>query len=525
MAFVMFIMGNSRLHTLWGYFCISVFVWGIGAFFIGSTQDIERAEFWWRITHIGIAFIPTLFLHFTYAFLGLKRPLTLQVFYLISIAFGFLALLSNLLITDMRFVFGEFYYDSPPGILYPLFTAFFFGATVFSHYLLYHAYKKGRMGDAAHIQQTRIKYFFLGMLISFAGGGLSFLPVYGIDLYPIMNFAVILYPIVIGYAILRLQLFDIRVATAQGLTFLLWLFVGMRVLLSPNPQEAYINGTLFVAVVLLGFFLIRSVNKEIITRIKIEKLAIDLELANVRLKELDRQKSEFIGIAAHQLRTPIAAIKGYSSLLLEGSYGNLPKHFHDVVKTIFDASDRMADTILDFLNVTRIEQGKMEYTKEDMDLEETIRNTIATFQLSAKEKKLTLAYTSDNCTKEKHHIVADPGKIQHVINNLLDNAIKYTAEGSITVHLSCNQTAKTIRVTVTDTGAGIPEDSIKGLFEKFVRARNAKNINVTGSGLGLYVARQMIEAHGGTIWAESAGEGKGAVFIFELPLHDNTHRV
>ena len=115
-------------------------------------------------------------------------------------------------------------------------------------------------------------------------------------------------------------------------------------------------------------------------------------------------------------------------------------------------------------------------------------------------------------------IYADPGKIQHVINNLIDNSIKYTPEGSVSVHVSCDKEKKTIRVEVKDTGAGIPKDAIGGLFVKFVRARNAKNINVTGSGLGLYVARQMIEAHQGKIWAESEGEGKGATFIFELPL-------
>ncbi|HET8580976.1 MAG TPA: ATP-binding protein [Candidatus Paceibacterota bacterium] len=522
MAFIMFLVGSSKLHRLWGCFCISVFLWGLGAYFIGTAAGPEQADLWWRIAHIGVAFIPTLFLHFTYAFLSLKRPRTLIIFYFISFAFSVLALFSNDLIANMRFVFGEFYYDSPPGVLYPLFTAFFFGTTIFSHFLLYQAYRDGTLSEATRLQRARIRYFFLGMLISFAGGSLSFLPVYGLDIYPITNFAVILYPIVIGYAILKLQLFDIRVAAAQGLTVLLWIFVGIRLALSTDTREAWINGTLLVAVIFLGIFLIRSVNKEIETRIRAQKLANDLEHANERLRELDKQKTEFVSIAAHQLRTPITAIKGYSSLILEGSYGKLTKKLAEPLQTIYDSSDRMADTIDDFLNVSRIELGRMEYHMEPFDLAHAVEQTVDTFQLTAKQKGLDLTYMTDECAHESHTVNADPAKIQHVINNLIDNAIKYTLKGSVAVRLSCDTVNHMAKVSVTDSGAGIPKEALSKLFEKFVRAKNANSVNVSGSGLGLYVAKQMIVAHQGRIWAESEGVGKGATFSFELPLMDGS---
>jgi signal transduction histidine kinase len=332
---------------------------------------------------------------------------------------------------------------------------------------------------------------------------------------PLFTFCI---AITITYSIFRFRLFNAKAILAELLVFFLWISILTQTLLAEPGQAQLISLGLLIMVILVGILLMRSVHAEVETRERVEKLAQNLEEANTRLRELDRQKSEFIGIAAHQLRTPIAAIKGYSSLILEGSYGKTTKSLHEVTKTIFDSSARMADTIADFLNVTRIEQGKMEYHMETMDLSETVASTIATFQLAAKEKKLSLTFETDTCPQSAHTIIADPGKIQHVINNLIDNAIKYTPAGAVTVRILCDQQKRTIRVEVKDTGAGIPEDAIGGLFMKFVRARNAKNINVTGSGLGLFVAREMIEAHKGRIWAESAGEGKGSTFIFELPL-------
>ena len=117
MAFVMFVFGKTALHRLWGVFCISVFVWGLGGFFIGTAADPASADWWWRFTHIGVAFIPTLFLHFVYHFLEVKRPRELALFYGISTAFAIFAVFTDLLIAHMRFVFGEFFYDSPPGFL------------------------------------------------------------------------------------------------------------------------------------------------------------------------------------------------------------------------------------------------------------------------------------------------------------------------------------------------------------------------------------------------------------------------
>lgn len=519
MVFVMFAFAQNRLHRLWGVFCVSVFVWGLGGFLIGTAVNQTVADFWWRIAHVGVAFIPVLFLHFVYNFLEVKKPKSLATFYALAFLFAFLAIFSDALIAHMRLVFDEFYYDSPPGILYPFFTLYFFGLTIYSHYLLYRGYKETKeLKEHDMIRKARIRYFFIAMITSFAGGGLSFLPVYGLDVYPLGNFTVTVYPIIVGYAILRLRLFDIRVVTAQGLVLLLWLFVGIRLALSLNNQELILNGLFFIGVLFLGVFLVRSVAHEVEGREKIEHLASDLEKANERLKELDQRKSEFVSLASHQLRSPLTAIKGYSSMLLEGSFGELSDKIKEAVDRIFESSERLVNIVEDFLTISRIEQGRLAYNFASADVRALVEGTVADMRPSIEKKGLSLSFDFE---KDKRFFAPiDKGKITQVVVNLIDNAVKYTQHGSITARLSKDDARRVIRFSVVDTGIGMSPETKAKVFSKFVRANNAHEVNVSGTGLGLYIAKQLVEAHKGKIGAESGGEGKGSTFYFELPSAD-----
>lgn len=510
MAAVMLLLTDSQLNRIWAAFCTAVFIWGFSFFFVASAKTAEIAELWWRISHIGVILIPVLFIHFVYIFLKSEDRPWLREIYLAGFVFIVLDIFSNLLINGTRYVFDSFYYDTP-GPLYLPFVIFFHGVIVYGHWLLFKAYYSSK--DEKRKEQ--IRYFFMATFVGFLGGGISFAPVFGLDMYPYTIITVALYPVIMGYAISRFNLFNLRVVAAQVTSVSFFVFMVVRFALSEGQTELVINGIFLLIACGVGIFLVRSVTKEVEARQKLEKITADLEKANLRLRELDRQKSEFLGIAAHQLRTPITAIKGYSSLILEGSYGKTTKALQKTVQTIFHSSNRMAETIDDFLNISRIEQGKMEYHKAPMDITPLIKASVDMFSLPASLKGIEMTVSDNECSHGKHMINADEGKIQHVINNLLDNSIKYTPKGKIVVSLICGE--KTIKVSVKDSGAGIPKETLPELFDKFVRARNAKQINVTGSGLGLYVAKQMIQAHDGKIWAESEGEGKGSTFSFELP--------
>lgn len=320
----------------------------------------------------------------------------------------------------------------------------------------------------------------------------------------------------ITYAILKHHLFNAKIIATELFIFFLWIFILARTLLADSLQERIANLGLFGATVFIGLLLIRSVIREVGAREKIEQLAKDLEKANARLKELDRQKTEFVSIASHQLRSPLTAIKGYASLLLEGSYGKLSKQVTESIKKIFDSSKYMAISIEDFLNVSRIELGTVKYDMKDFSFATLGEEIVGELLPAAGERHLNLEFKDES--RGKAIIRGDYGKLRQVILNLVDNSMKYTKEGGVTVTVTCDEIKRVAQLSVVDTGVGIPSEILPKLFGKFVRAKNANEVNVMGTGLGLYVAKQFVEAHRGRVWAESLGQGKGSTFKVELPL-------
>ncbi|MFH1192568.1 MAG: histidine kinase N-terminal 7TM domain-containing protein, partial [bacterium] len=203
-------------HLLWGIFCVSVAIWGGGGYKIASTTDIYMADAWWRSTHIGIIFIPILFTHFVYNFLNIKRKKFIISLYLLGLFFLATNFFGNLFIANMRWTFNQFYYDSPPGIFYIPFTIMFVGLVIHSNVKLWVFYRK-----ATGLPRAQIKYLLIALVISFSGGSLSFLPVFKIDFYPVLNLLVCLAPIIIAYAITRYQLMDIRIMARKIIVYLI----------------------------------------------------------------------------------------------------------------------------------------------------------------------------------------------------------------------------------------------------------------------------------------------------------------
>ncbi len=337
---------------------------------------------------------------------------------------------------------------------------------------------------------------------------------YNYAIYGLFGMPVLL--MFLGYLIVKYKAFNIKLIGAEALITTLVLLDASQVFFSSSRTEFVANLITILLIILFGSFLIRSVKKEIAAKERNEQLAKDLAHANARLRELDRQKSEFVSIASHQLRSPLAAIRGYASMMLEGSYGKLPEKVRGIVERIQESSAFMALSIEDFLDVSRIEQGRMKYEFSEVNLHSVAEKVVDELRSSALKRGLVLMFKSDckgNCM-----VKADHGKIRQIIYNLIDNAIKYTKKGSINVLAHDDVEQHTFFITIQDTGIGMSEETRKAIFEKFVRAKNANSVNVQGTGLGLYVAKQMIEAMGGKITPRSEGEGKGSSFTIELPL-------
>ncbi len=289
MAVAMFYFGQRWLNRLLGIFCTAVLMWGLGAFLVGTATDPIQALLFWKIGYIGVVFIPPMFTHFVYVFLERKVPLLVRASYILSGMFLFASFFSNAFFAGTH-PFDGFWYLSPTA-LYDIFLCYFLLSTIYAHALLYFAYKHSDSG-----RKQQIGYFFIATFVGYLGGSFSFLPVYGINIYPYPNLCVAFYPLIMGYAILRHNLFDIRVAVAQVLIFLLWIFVGVRFIFSNSIQDFLLNGSLFVSVVILGFFLVRSVTKEVKQRERSEELAKEVEDKNGKLNEktleLNRQLAE-----------------------------------------------------------------------------------------------------------------------------------------------------------------------------------------------------------------------------------------
>jgi len=246
---------------------------------------------------------------------------------------------------------------------------------------------------------------------------------------------------------------------------------------------------------------------------RIESATRELRISNAQLQKLDEAKDEFISMASHQLRTPLTSIKGYISMLMDGDVGKVSKEQHYILQEVFISSERMVRLIGDFLNVSRLQTGKFIIDKHPVDLAKIVRQEIESLEPNATAHGLKFTYKEP---KNIPQLNLDENKIHQVIMNFCDNAIYYSKEhAKITVSLAVVNNH--VEFTVKDAGIGVPAAEQEQLFEKFFRATNARKQRPDGTGVGLFLAKKVIDAHDGAILFESK-EGKGSTFGFRLPI-------
>ena len=472
-------------------------------------------NFGWSTSILLHALIAVLTLFFTLTF-ALQKPTTFKLNFI-----GILALLPIILLLPTKLNVIGFDVDWCGAVSGPLWNYLYiletttitalFGLTIWSSYKYF---------KTKSTHNSRAVFLFAGASIFslvFFGSELVGDLTYFYEINLIGPLGMLLFLTLMTFLIVKYGLFNIKMLWAKALIFSLIAIMGGLLFLAESTAHVILVGLNLVLIVLVGHFLILGVKKETKQKEELEKLTGQLKKANKRLKLLDQAKSEFVSIASHQLRSPLTSIRGYASMLLEGSYGKLPEKGMEAIERISESSRYMAMSVEDYLNVSRIEAGRMKYEMSDFNLKEMAEHIVDDLRPSAIKKGLVLSSkTSDLNSKAIVH--ADIGKTQQIIHNLIDNAMKYTPKGTITVRLRDNKKKKRVYVDVIDSGVGMDKDSIDDVFEKFIRARNANKVNVTGTGLGLFVAKQMAEGMKGTITAHSDGEGKGSTFTLELPL-------
>ncbi len=233
-----------------------------------------------------------------------------------------------------------------------------------------------------------------------------------------------------------------------------------------------------------------------------------------REKAISQTKSEFISIAAHQLRTPLSATKWIFRMLLDGDVGKVTKEQEDLLQKGYDSNERIIGLVGDMLSVARIEEGRFGYEFSSVDVVELIKKSLVTYEVKAQEKKIKIDL--DLPEEKMNPVKMDPEKIELAFSNLVDNALKYTPEGGV-ISISLKKDGDDyIKISVKDSGVGIPKDQKERLFHKFFRGSNVIKMQTEGTGLGLFITKNIIVRHGGRIWVESS-EGKGTSFNFTLP--------
>ncbi|MGZ8868059.1 MAG: sensor histidine kinase, partial [Thermoanaerobaculia bacterium] len=241
------------------------------------------------------------------------------------------------------------------------------------------------------------------------------------------------------------------------------------------------------------------------------KLYTEQVEARRKVEDLSRLKDEFLSIASHELRTPVTSIKGYTQLAKTLIRENDLSTSEEYLDIALDQIDRMSRLILELLDVSRIETGRLEIRREPIRWSTFVRDVVHRHHTAVSDRRFHLDVPEDSKVVE-----GDRDRLEQVLGNLLENAVKYSPDGS-EIFVNVEDRGDRVQTSVCDRGIGIPADELTQVFERFHRGRQVSSTNYGGLGLGLYITKQIVERHGGQIWVESA-EGVGTTFHFSLPV-------
>ncbi len=509
---------HSLLNRLFLTITTLLSIWTTSTLIEWTNIHSDLILFLWSFYNLILGLLAIFFIYFFYVFLNKKDiSVRLKVFFLVLLAPVLIISPTSLNLSGFNITTCDaFEFEWTPLVLYCASLGVL--AMIWIFVLLIRKYRTSipDLKKQISLMGTGIEaflfLFFIWTNLTYYLSEIGALPDSQLEMYGM--FGIVVFIIYISILMVRFKAFSTKTFGAQVLIFALIALIGSQFFYATNIPSIIVTSVTLVVTGVIGINLMRSVKKEIEQRERIEKVEKDLEAANAHLKELDVQKTEFISFATHQLRGPLTAVKGYASLLIEGDYGEMTDQVKGAVKVIYESTQSLLLIVGDYLNVSRMEQGRMKYDIAEFDLRALVDDTVKELSPNVSYAGLTLNFEN---SKETCLVNADKGKIKEVISNLIDNATKYTKKGGISIKLE-KVGAEKCRISVSDNGIGIPKEVMPKLFEKFSRAEDASKTNIMGTGLGLYVAKSIIEQHKGRIWAESEGEGKGSTFTVELKL-------
>ncbi len=549
------ILSNSKsaVNRAFFTFVISTIPWGILNYLIFQPLPSNIA-IWVLRAHVFFAILYCFFLYRLFYIFPQEKISFPKVYYLLVLP----AVVLSTLLTLTPFVFERVTQFSESGGIEKVSNGFgviIFGITViflivYAIYLLCRKLIKATNTT----EKSELRLLLTGVTITFVlhilfnlilptvFGNPRFAPFGSLFVFPFILFT--------SYAIIRHKLFNIRVIGTAALVFALSVVTFLEITQADSLVVIFYRSSVFLSVLIFGILLIRGVLREVQQREKIAAMAEDVrrayvtekrakenidraylveKKANEELEKLDKIKNQFVQNTQHDLRTPLTSIMGYSDLLLNGTFGKQNKKTLEVIKKMQAVAQNMIRKVNNFLDVTQFQLGKNPVTlKPGIAISPMLDEIVNELSFKAESKGVVLKL--EKMAKDVS-ITADREKLKAAIFNVIDNSIKYTPKGSVTVKINSNSqlpisnenpknenSKNAILITIADTGIGMTPESLKTLFDRvFERDQKAKDV-ASGSGIGLYLATQIIKAHNGKIWAESKGENQGSTFYIELPI-------
>lgn len=498
--------------------CVILFlsIWLFGDLTLWATEHSHITMFFWSVINLVEPFVYALSFYFIYVFVSgkdLSFPIKLLVF---------LPLLPTIILTPTQYALLGFDLSScdrdaveGPLVYYGYILEILYTLAIIIYAFSAYQYKK------VASEKKQIVFITTGMvlfLLSFAFGNIigslfTDLPFLGEDYsWTVGQYGLFGVPIFIGllsYMIVRFRMFNIGLIAAQALVIALIAVLSSEFAFVYTTMNRVLVAVTLVLTGVLGIMLIRSVRREIAQREKIEKLAEELQETNKRQETL----MHFIG---HEVKGYLTKDASAFAALDEGDFGKLPDELKPFVEHALAQSRDGALSVENILTASNQKNGKVSYTKEVFDLKAVAEVAVEKAKPTAEAKGLVLSFSSDD-SGATYTFNGDKGKVgDNVFRNVIDNAINYTPSGSVAVSLKKENGKYTFKVK--DTGIGITEEDKKLLFTEGGHGKDSQKVNVHSTGYGLFIAKNIIEAHGGTIRAESEGTGKGSTFIVELPI-------
>ena len=485
---------NSRL------FCISSFLVSLwtgtnylsGVFATPATLEATYAT--------GALVIGSVFIWILYVARGVVPRSALVVIVLVSSLFAVLSFVPQFLVAHYEAIYtGGVFVGTPSWGLW-IYTILFCGSGVYMLRTLYFAILR----ESDIHRKNQLRAVWGGALVTFVLSGLTsfILPILSIFSFGgLDSVGVVIFELAGGYTIVNDHFFNMHVLRTDLLIAALWIAILWNVFLSDSPSDFAVSSILLVVGSVVSFVLRHGVLEEIRQR--------------KQLTELNATKDEFLSFASHQLRSPLTVIAGYASMIQSGETGGVSPRQKEIIGNMFDATINLSRLVEDFLTVSRIEQGGMKYTSDPFDIHSLLHDIVRDMQVPARAKSLQLRYHTPDTLPCM--LVGDEDKLREVFVNVVDNALKYTSEGWVAVTLS--RTEDAVVVEIQDTGIGIAPEMQEVIFHKFKRARTDRAVAM-GSGLGLYLAKQIVEGHKGSITVVSPGVSQGATFTITLPSRE-----